>query len=144
MMKYLSEFIKYFCIITTGITLISGLTILKYDAIHSSTLMEVVIAGAVTALVTTIFLTGEPKSKKDMLCRMGLHYISLCVIMIIMNFSFGWMKCSIGGAVSMIVSVAIVYIFTTIAYVFTSRKEVREINEALQKKYHNNDSENEE
>lgn len=144
MMKYLSEFIKYFCIITTGITLISGLTILKYDAVHSSMLMEVVIAGAVTALVTTIFLTGEPKSRLDMFLRMGLHYVSLCTIMIVLNFSFGWMKNSIGGAVSMIVSVAIVYIFTAISYVFTSRKEVKEINEALQKKYHSNDSENEE
>lgn len=142
-MKYISEFIKYFCFITTGILIISGITVVNYDEIPPEICLQIVLSGAITALVTTIFLTGEPKSKKDMLCRMGLHYISLCVIMIIMSFSFGWMERSIGGAVSMIVSVAIVYIFTTIAYVFTSRKEVREINEALQKKYHNNNSENE-
>lgn len=142
-MKYISEFIKYFCFITTGILIISGITVVNHDEIPPEICLQIVLSGAITALVSTIFLTGEPKNKTDMLCRMGLHYISLCVIMIIMSFSFGWMERSIGGAVSMIVSVAIVYIFTTIAYVFTSRKEVREINEALQKKYHNNNSENE-
>lgn len=139
-MKYLSEFVKYFCIITTGITLISGLTVLDFDTVHSFMLMEIIMAGAVTALVTTIFLTGEPKSRTDMFVRMGLHYISLCAIMIVMSFSFGWMEKSVGGALSMMLSVAIVYVFTAIAYVFTSRKEVREINEALQKKYHDNEN----
>ncbi len=136
-MKYISEFIKYFCFITTGILIISGITVVNYDEIPPEICLQIVLAGAITALVSTIFLTGEPKSKKDMFLRMGLHYVSLCVIMVIIGIKFNWIPKSITGLIFMIVSVGIVYVFVTLSYVFTSRKEVNEMNKALIKKYHN-------
>ncbi len=138
-MKYISEFIKYFCYITTGIIIVTGITVLPYGTIPSALVLQSVLAGAITALVTTIFLTGEPKSKKDMFLRFGLHYVSLCVIMVIIGFSFNWISRSIIGVIFMIVSVGVVYIFTTLSYVFTSRKEVNELNKALLEKYRNKD-----
>ena len=138
-MKYISEFIKYFCFITTGILIISGITVVNHDEIPPEICLQIVLAGAITALVSTIFLTGEPKSKKDMFLRMGLHYVSLCVIMVIIGIKFNWIPKSIKGLIFMIVSVGVVYIFVTLSYVFTSRKEVNEMNKALIKKYHNED-----
>lgn len=138
-MKYISEFIKYFCFITTGILIISGITVVNYDEIPPEICLQIVLAGAITALVSTIFLTGEPKSKMDMFLRMGLHYVSLCVIMVIIGIKFNWIPKSITGLIFMIVSVGIVYVFVTLSYVFTSRKEVDEMNKALIKKYHNED-----
>lgn len=138
-MKYISEFIKYFCFITTGILIISGITVVNYDEIPPEICLQIVLSGAITALVSTIFLTGEPKSKKDMLLRMGLHYVSLCVIMVIIGIKFKWIPQSITGIIFMILSVGVVYVFVTLSYVFTSRKEVNEMNKALIKKYHNKD-----
>lgn len=138
-MKYISEFIKYFCYITTGIVIVSGISVLQYEKIISVTIIQTVLAGAITALVTTILLAGEPKSKKDILFRMGLHYILLCVIMVIIGFSFNWISKDIFGVIFMVISVGVVYVFVTISYVFTSRKEVNELNKALIEKYHNKD-----
>lgn len=138
-MKYISEFIKYFCYITTGIVIVSGISVLQYEKINSITIIQTVLAGAITALVTTILLAGEPKSKKDILFRMGLHYILLCVIMVIIGFSFNWISKDIFGVIFMVISVGVVYVFVTISYVFTSRKEVNELNKALIEKYHNKD-----
>lgn len=134
-MKYISEFIKYFCFITTGILIISGITVVNYDEIPPEICLQIVLSGAITALVSTIFLTGEPKNKKDMLLRMGLHYVSLCVIMVIIGIKFNWIPKSITGVIFMIVSVGIVYVFVCLSYVFTSRKEVNEMNKALLEKY---------
>ena len=136
-MKYISEFIKYFCYITTGIVIVSGITVLPNEMIRSATILQSVFAGAITALVTTILLTGEPKSKNDIIFRMGFHYILLCVIMVIVGFVFNWIPRSIIGVIFMVISVGIVYIFVTLTYVFTSRKEVNELNKALLKKYRN-------
>ncbi|MBQ9139073.1 MAG: DUF3021 family protein [Ruminococcus sp.] len=138
-MKYISEFIKYFCYITTGIVIVSGISVLQYEKINSVTIIQTVLAGAITALVTTILLAGEPKSKKDILFRMGLHYILLCVIMVIIGFSFNWISKDIFGVIFMVISVGVAYVFVTISYVFTSRKEVNELNKALIEKYHNKD-----
>lgn len=134
-MKYISEFIKYFCFITTGILIISGITVVNHDEIPPEICLQIVLSGAITALVSTIFLTGEPKNKKDMLLRMGLHYVSLCVIMVIIGIKFNWIPKSITGVIFMIVSVGIVYVFVCLSYVFTSRKEVNEMNKALLEKY---------
>lgn len=140
-MKYISEFIKYFCYITTGIVIVSGITVLPNEMIRSATILQSVFAGAITALVTTILLTGEPKSKKDMFLRLTFHYISLCVIMVIIGFSFNWIPHSIMGVIFMIAAVGVVYIFTALSYMFTSQKEIKELNKALNEKYHNGTSE---
>ncbi|MBR5513423.1 MAG: DUF3021 family protein [Ruminococcus sp.] len=140
-MKYISEFVKYFCYITTGIVIVSGITVLSNEMIPSATVLQSVLAGAITALVTTFFLTGEPKSKKDMFLRLTFHYISLCVIMVIIGFSFNWIPHSIMGVIFMIAAVGVVYIFTALSYMFTSQKEIKELNKALNEKYHNGTSE---
>lgn len=136
-MKYISEFIKYFCYITTGIVIVTGITVLPFGTIPADLLLQSVLAGLITALVTTFFLTGEPKSKKDMFLRFGLHYVSLCVIMVIIGFSFNWIPRDILGVIFMVASVGAVYIFTALSYMFTSQKEVKELNKALNEKYHN-------
>ncbi len=140
-MKYISEFVKYFCYITTGIVIVSGITVLSNEMIPSATVLQSVLAGAITALVTTFFFTGEPKSKKDMFLRLTFHYISLCVIMVIIGFSFNWIPHSIMGVIFMIAAVGVVYIFTALSYMFTSQKEIKELNKALNEKYHNGTSE---
>lgn len=134
-MKFLSELIKYFCYITTGIVLVSGVSTMGNDAVPGITLLQTLLAGGVTALITTVLLSGEPKSKKDMFIRLGLHYVLLCVVMIVIGFWFRWVPRDWLGALFMIASVAVVYLFTTVSYVITSRREVNEMNRALWNKY---------
>ncbi len=140
-MKFLSELIKYFCYITTGIVLVSGITVAGSDGIPGITLLQTLLAGAVTAVVTTVLLTGEPKSKADMYFRLGLHFALLCVIMIGIGFWFCWIPRDLLGALFMVVSVAVVYVFTAISYMMTSRREVGEMNRALREKYHDDQQE---
>ncbi len=134
-MKFLSELMKYFCYITTGIVLVSGITVMGSDGIPSITLLQTLLASGVTALVTTILLFGEPKSRGDMIFRLSLHFVLLCVIMIGIGFWFRWIPRDLLGAIFMVASVAVVYLFTAISYVITSRREVDEMNRALWEKY---------
>ncbi len=134
-MKFISELIKYFCYITTGIVLVSGVSTMGNDTVPGITLMQTLLAGGVTALITTVLLFGEPKSKKDMFIRLGLHYVLLCAVMVVIGFWFRWVPRDILGVIFMVVSVGLVYVFTAITYMITSRREVNEMNRALWNKY---------
>ncbi len=138
-MKFLSELVRYFCYITTGILLVSGLSVLGQETIPAITSMQTLFAGFVTALITAVVLHGEPKNRRDMFCRLTLHYVLMCAVMVPIGMQFRWISRDFIGVLFMIGSVGGVYLFTTLSYWVTSRNEARELNRALQEKYRNED-----
>lgn len=136
-MKYITEIIKYFAFITTGIVVLMIVIMLIQgdDGISLYTLAEIPCSGLVTSAVTVFLFPSEVQSRKIYLLRILLHYIALCVVMTAMGVFFGWINFDMSGILLMTVSVAVIYAFTFgIAYI-TSKNDADEINQALKDKH---------
>ena len=132
-MRYLTEIIKFFSFITTGIVILFIVIMLIQgdDGIHLSTLAEIPCAGLVTAAVTVLLYPNEVQSRKKYLLRVLLHYSVLCVIMITMGTLFGWIAPDAGGILLMLISVAVIYLFTFAVAYITSKNDADEMNRVL-------------
>lgn len=137
-MKIISSFIKWYFYITTGILLVCAInmTLLREENIPSDTLWKILLSGFLTTVVTMFFLFRESDSKFVMIYRMILHYLALSIVMILSGRWFGWLEFDISGIVMMLLSVAVVYFLTFLAYYILDRKEAQEINQKLNEKYH--------
>lgn len=136
MKTFLKNFLRWTITITTGITLIVGLIVLKYDYIPANIVIRILAAGLVTALVTTIFFTYEPKKKVGKCFGFVfflLHYLSLCIIMTIIGVSFGWFEATLSGILEIVLSVGAVYIFTVVISAILLKGDADKMNEALKK-----------
>jgi len=141
MKAFLKNWVFWFLIINTGITIVVAVSVLKYDAIASGTILRIVISALATSLVTAGFFAINPKKPmgKGMIAlSYFLHYLVLYGVMYLLGTSFGWFERSVGGAVSIAISVAIVYAFSVIASTLLSQGEAKELNRAL-KNFTDND-----
>lgn len=136
-MKFIKEFMTFFVNITTGILIVCALNFAISDsaAIPRNTLWQILLAGGVTALLTTIVYRREISSTKQFLLLVAVHYTLLCVIMILFGVWFGWMSLNFAGILMMMVSVAVVYGFTFFCRYLLAKKEADYFNKALQDKY---------
>ncbi|MBP0963908.1 MAG: DUF3021 domain-containing protein [Oscillospiraceae bacterium] len=139
-MKFITEFLEYFVIITTGVLIICAINISLSETHGESlevgvTLWEIVGAGAATAFVTALVYRRECNTKKKFIAMVIIHYILICAIMIFMGVSFGWMDLNIGGIIMMTVSVALVYLFTYVISYISAKHQADEFNKALKEKY---------
>lgn len=136
MMKRLSVFVKYFTFITTGVLIANAIVYNAYNitSIHASDLWKILLAGAVTALVTVAFHTDSTGEKEVAPLMMLCHYATICVVMVIMGTWFGWMKLNALGILVMCVTVAAVYGFTYLMSYLTGKRDADEINKALLKR----------
>lgn len=137
-MKIISSFIKWYFYITTGILFVCAInmTLSREENIPSDTLWKILLSGFLTTVVTMFFLFRESDSKFVMGYRMFLHYLALGIVMILSGRWFGWLEFDISGIVMMLLSVAVVYFLTSLAYYILDRKEAQEINQKLNEKYH--------
>lgn len=135
-MRYITEIIKYFAFITTGILILFiVLMLIQGDsAINLSTLIEIPCAGLVTSIVTVFLYPSETQSKKGYLLRILVHYTVLCIVMTVMGTLFGWIRLHFGGILFMMISVAAIYAFTFSVTYFTSKNDADEINRVLKDK----------
>lgn len=142
-MKIISSFIKWYLYITTGILLVCAIniTLSREENIPSNTLWKVLLSGFLTTAVTMFFLFRESDSKFVMGYRMILHYLALSIVMIVSGRWFGWLEFRISGIAMMLLSVAVVYFLTSLAYYILDRKEAQEINQKLNEKYHDDGGE---
>ena len=138
-MKLLKEFIAYFVHITTGILLVSGIVVAFLSSesyiLPKTILLDVILAGGVTAFITTIIYMREPKTRTEFVILTVVHYIALCAAMVFMGKLFGWIGSELSDIVVMCGYVAIVYAFTFFSRMFTYKKDADQLNEALKKKY---------
>lgn len=139
-MKFFTEFLKYFVIITTGVLLMCAVNVSFSETGGTTlslgvTLWQILGAGAVTALVTVLVFKRECSTKKQFIAMGVIHYILICVIMITLGVLFGWMDLNIGGIMMMTVSVALVYLFTYAVSYISAKHQADEFNRALNEKY---------
>lgn len=138
-MKLLKEFVAYFAYITTGILLVSGTVIALFSSeayvIPKIILLDVALAGGVTALVTALIYHREPKTRTGFVILTLVHYLVLCVVMVFMGILFGWIDFEFTDIILMCGYVAVVYIFTFFSRMFTDKRDANQLNEALKKKY---------
>lgn len=136
-MKRLSEFVRWFFYITTCVLFLfaANMQLSGGDVISASTLWQIMLSGFVTSLVTVIFRPAEQDSGRVAIIKIVIHYLVLCVVMILFGYWFGWMNLNIQGIIMMTLSVAIVYFLVYFATYWLNKKQTDEINQKLKKKY---------
>lgn len=133
-MKFFTELCRYFVQITTGILIVCAVNFLFYGSadMPGSTLWQILLSGFLTALATAIAYSFEPKSTKQFILMTAIHYIVLCIIMIFLGNSFGWLSLNFAGIIMMAISVALVYAFTMLVTYLTSKKDADDLTKALE------------
>lgn len=136
-MRKILEFIKWFFYITTSVLFIcaANRTLSGEDTVFTHTLWNILLSGLITALVTTLLRPDEKDGGKIMIMKIIIHYIILCVVMIICGHRFGWMDFSLRDIIMMLVSVAVVYLIVFSAGFWLDLKRADEINQRLKEKY---------
>ena len=135
-MKIIKDYIKWFITITTGVLLIFVLNTMQYEYIRSIYLLEIFGVSAITSLITTLFFAIDPKKvmpKFVQILLVLLHYICLLVTMLFFGHSFGWIPLDANGILNMALSVAGVYLCTTVLTILTGMQDANKMNEALNK-----------
>ncbi|MDE5991700.1 MAG: DUF3021 domain-containing protein [Oscillospiraceae bacterium] len=135
-MKFITDLMRYFVYITTGIlfVFITMLLIEGSDSISIQKLIQIPCAAFVTALVTVIIYSREAVMKKEFYIRIAIHYLLLCVIMVILGTAFEWIKIDLAGIMTMVISTAAIYVFTFVGAYLLSKSEAEKLNKALKSK----------
>ncbi|MCH5276176.1 MAG: DUF3021 family protein [Lachnospiraceae bacterium] len=136
-MRKILEFFKWFFYITTSVLFIcaANLALSGVDIISAKMMWNILLSGLITALVTTLLRPDEKDGGKIMIIKIIIHYIVLCVVMIICGHRFGWMEFLLRDIIMMLVSVAIVYFIVFFASFWIDLKRAEEINQKLKEKY---------
>lgn len=134
MPEFLKKFISFFITINSGILLVIGLFTIGDETIPADYIWKIFIISALTALVTAGVFSINPKRPMkryvNVLIFIG-HFISLCAIVFIGGTKFGWFDFSVKGLLWVAGSVGVVYIFTALIYIFSAKKEAKDLNAAL-------------
>lgn len=136
-MKIAGYFVKWFLYITTGILIVCGAS-LAFSGVEMITVnifWQILFSGFMTALVTVLFLPKEEDQKLTTYIKYALHYIALCIVMILIGVWFGWMPLDLFGIFIMLVEVGVVYLLSFSAYYIVDVKQADEINKRLREKY---------
>lgn len=136
-MKKLNLFVKYFFYITAGVVLITAASFSMSDAqaLPKNTLWQILCSAALTAGVTALLTPQNCRTACEFVLRGTLHYAALSAVMIVCGHSFGWIEYTFRGIAGMLLSVALVYVFTVFAYYIVDRRDADEINRRLREKY---------
>ena len=136
-MNFIKGFLNFFTTITSCILLMVAVsyTFGDYCSMSENILWDIIISGAVTALVTAAVYSVEFRSKKHYAVMTVLHYVLLCGVMIFLGANFGWIIFDFEGILMMIIDVALVYVMVFIITYLVCKKEADKLNEALERKY---------
>jgi hypothetical protein len=134
MKAFISEFLKWFLIINTGIMLIVWFNIFNYETIWTQIFPQIFCASFVTSIVTTAFFSINPKKPLSRIMRVLIpvaHYLVLCVIIMTLGTLFDWFEFSLSGCLVVVLSVAGVYLITAVISYLLSKSEADEMTKAL-------------
>lgn len=133
-------FLLCFVVCTTGILMICTFAFYNSpDALTPATLWQILLAAALCSLATTTFFPGENAGKVRVWAGIVLHFISLCAIMLLCGYWFGWVT-DPWEAVMMVFYVILVYGFTTGVSYFLLKKQTGTMNQKLKEKYPNSET----
>lgn len=140
-MRKIRTFIECFLAVTTGIVLIAAFAYRSTpEALTPDTMWQILLSAALCALATTVFFPDEYPGKVRFWIGIVLHFVSLCVIMIVCGRWFGWVGASVRETVAMVIYVVIVYAFTTGVTFLLEVKQAADMDRQLQEKYHSDQS----
>ncbi len=134
MTEFIKKFISLFLIINTGITIIFAFFAGSEGPVDVVSIWRIMLLAALTALVTAVLFSIEPKKplRLPMIAVIFLcHFLILCAIVFFGGTGFGWFDTSVSGFLSVVLSVAFVYVFTTVISVILTHKETNILNDAL-------------
>ena len=134
MKTFISEFIKWFLIINTGIMVIVWLNIRGYNSIWTAIIPQIFGASFATSIVTTAFFSYNPRKPISVPLRILLvfgHYLVLCVIIMTLGSLFNWFDFSPEGCLVVVLSVAGVYFIAAVISYLLSKGEADEMTNAL-------------
>lgn len=134
MKTFISEFLKWFLIINTGIMLVVWVNIFRYDTIWVSIIPQIFCASFVTSLITTAFFSINPKKPLSKAMRAFIqlaHYLVLCIVIMTLGTLFDWFNFSLSGGLMVVLSVAGVYLITAFISYLLSKSEADEMTKAL-------------
>lgn len=136
-MRTLSNFVKWFLYITTGITIICGInyTLAGVETVAADIFWKILFCGFATTLVTVLLLPKEEDGRRKSYIKFVLHYIMLCIVMIPVGVWFDWISFSLSGVLIMAADVGGVYIAALLAYYVIDCRQAEEINKGLKEKY---------
>ncbi len=135
-MEKLRAFLLCFVTVTTGIVIIGAFTYAAAPAaLTPDTLWQILLAAALCALATALFFPSEMAKKLRVWVGTILHFVSLCIIMVLCGRWFGWIDETLTGAAVMVGYVVIVYVFTTAIGYITVKRDADAINRQLREKY---------
>lgn len=141
-MNKIRTFVQCFITVATAILILSAISYQSHpENLTPDTLWQILLSAGLCALATAVFFPEEDASKLRIRVGLVLHFISLCVIMILCGRWFGWVGPGFLDAAIMVVDVIIVYAFTTGITYFISKQEATELNRQLKKKFSQNDDE---
>jgi len=132
-MKFFKSFLNFFTAITTAITAVVGFVVLisGYAELPPFITLQILGAGAVTALLTAGIYSVEFKSKSHFIIMTAIHYVFLCAIMAVLGVIFDWISADAKGIILMCIYVAIVYVIVYAITYILLKKEADELNRAL-------------
>ncbi|MDE6731960.1 MAG: DUF3021 domain-containing protein [Oscillospiraceae bacterium] len=137
-MRFITDLIRYFVYITTGIlfVFIVVLLIKGIDSISIQKLIQIPCAALITALITVIFsiCSRETSTKKEFYIGIAIHYILLCAAMVFFGTTFGWVNFDLEGVMIIVISTAAIYAFTFVGAYLSSKNDAKKLNEALRSK----------
>ncbi len=136
MRAFISEFLKWFLIINTGIMAIVWINIFKYDSIWTAIIPQIFGASFLTSLVTAAYFSYNPRKPIRVPVRILLtlaHYLVLCVIIMTLGTLFNWFELTLQGCLGVVLSVAGVYLISAVISYVLSKGEADEMTDALKK-----------
>ncbi|MDE6728317.1 MAG: DUF3021 domain-containing protein [Oscillospiraceae bacterium] len=135
-MKFITDLIKYFVYITTGIlfVFIAILLINGSESISVRMIVQIPFAALATALITVIICSREVAKKKEHYIIIAIHYFLLCVTMVALGTVFEWIKPNFAGIMTIVISTAAIYAFTYTGAYLSSKSEAEKLNKALKSK----------
>lgn len=136
-MRILSDAVKWFMYITTGILIVVAINVavVGEQTISVNTLWNILLSGFLTTVVTMLLYPREENRKSTVFIKCFLHYLALCIVMVICGKWFGWINLNLAGILLMAVSVAVVYGLAFLSYYIVDVRQADEINRRLKEKY---------
>ncbi len=138
-MKHIKTFLHYFISITTLVTAVIGIDAATSDieGLSKYTLLYILEASAATALVTTLVFSYTPKNRKQNLIQTAIHFVLLCVTIVIMGLCIGWIAADIKSIAITCLYVFIIYVVEYFISSLMLKREADEFNRAINERRKN-------
>lgn len=135
-MKTLKLLFQQAMTITTGIVIVMSIEGIIFHVTSGDAFsfkwyhpLSILLAGVLCALPTLIWM-AEETTRKTFFLKLILHYLSLAVVVGVIGFLFRWYD-GWFSAFCLCVSYTFVYAFVWLVTLWLSKKDEREINDAL-------------